>query len=115
MPAGQRDQLIRFQYQERAEDGGGGYETTWTNRHGVTVRAGVVPISGREQLSAMQTEGRALYRVLIPNLRDITLSDRIVWTSNGGRILNIRDLGDAGPRETERTLLAEDAPELQAD
>lgn len=115
MPAGQRDQRIRFQYQERAEDGGGGYETTWTNRFPVAVRAAVVPVSGREQLSAMQAEGRSLYRVTIPNLRAIELSDRILWVSNGDKVLNIRDLGDAGPRSTERTLLAEDAPELQAD
>lgn len=115
MPAGQRDQRIRFQKQTRTPDGGGGFATAWDNRHPVEVRASVEPASGREALEAMQAEGRTLYRVTIPNrIRDVLLSDRIVWTSNGGMILNIRELGDAGPREIERTLVAEAAPELQA-
>lgn len=114
MSAGRRDQRIRFEKQARTGDGGGGYTVDWQNRHAVWVRAAVEPISGREQLSAMQIEGRPMYRVTIPNqIRDVTLEDRIVWLSNGNRILNIRDLGDAGPRAIVRTLLAEDAPETE--
>jgi len=114
MPAGQRDQLIKFQYEARVADGGGGATVTWTDRHAVSVRAAIRPLSGREGLEAGQVEGRAGYRIDIPNLRSIAISDRIVWVSNGNRVLNIRDMGDAGPRPIERTLIAEDAPEHQA-
>lgn len=113
MPAGARDQLIRFQYRVRTPDGGGGYEATWTNRHTVAVRATVDPHGGGETIEGEQAEGRAGYSVTIPNLRDIELSDRIVWVSGGNKILNIRDLGEQGPRPRERTLQAEDAPELE--
>ena len=115
MPAGSRDQLIRFQYESRVSDGGGGYYTDWVNRHDVAFRAEIKPLGGREQIEAQQVEGRAMYRITIPNVRNILLSDRIVWTSNGNKILNIRELGDAGSRPVERTLMAEDAPEHQDD
>lgn len=113
MPAGARDQLIRFQYRARVADGGGGYDATWTNRHAVTVRAQIEPHGGGETFETEQAEGRTGYSITIPNLRDIQLSDRIVWVSGGDKVLNIRDLGERGPRPLERTLLAEDAPELE--
>lgn len=113
MPAGARDQLIRFQYLSRTSDGGGGYEGTWVNRHAVAVRARIEPTGAGETFETEQTETRAGYSITIPNLRDIQATDRIIWVSGGDKVLNIRDLGEAGPRPIERTLMAEDAPELE--
>lgn len=118
MPAGPRDQIIKFQYEGRTPDGGGGADTAWQDRYAVIIRAHIVPLNGRELVQAQQLQGRAMYKVTVPNaaaLRTVQLSDRIVWVSNGDKILNIRDLGDAGTRPVERTIIAEDAPEHSED
>lgn len=113
MPAGHRNERIRFERESRTTDNMGGFTVDWQTLIAVDVRAEIAPLSGREVVQAQQVQGRAMYRVVIPNIRTILVSDRIVWRSNGDKILNIRDLSDPGVRAIERTLTAEDAPETK--
>lgn len=105
MPAGPLNHRIRFERETRTEDEGGGYSETWTTV--ATVWAGVEPISAREQLQAGQLEESAMYRVTIRRRSDLTAAMRVVWLTNGGKVLNLRQVPDPGPREAYMVLVAE--------
>ena len=106
MPAGKRQERIRFERHGTTGDGYGGRLPGWTQIGAVSFAAFKV-MAGKEQLDAQKLEARTFYEVTIVNRRDLTAADRIVWLSNGNQILNIRSLGDAGVRDRERTLTCE--------
>lgn len=106
MAAGRRDQRIKFQRESATGDGQGGLVAGWTDVGSVTM-AELVAMSGREAPIAGTMQPRTSYKVTIPNRRDLDAGMRILWVSNGGAVLNIRDMGDPGPRAIERTLVAE--------
>jgi SPP1 family predicted phage head-tail adaptor len=110
--AGKRDQRIKFQAPTEIKGTMGGRETVWADA-GSEVFAAVVPLSSREVLTLQQSQARAMYRITIPNRRDIVATLRVVWLTNGNKILVIRDASDPGQRPVERTLLCEEAgPDL---
>lgn len=100
--AGQLDQRIALQRLTRIPDGGGGYAEDWQTY--ATVWAYVRPMSGRERYQAQQLEAAANYRITIRYRADIDPADRILWR---GKILNIRFIANAGPRDLYLTLDAE--------
>lgn len=108
MPTGALDQRIRIETETRAPDGGGG----WTiSGYGAvaTVWASVKPLTAREALQAGQLEEAGTYRVSIRNRRDIdpTAAMRIVWVTNGDKVLNVRQAIDPGARAQYREFVAE--------
>lgn len=102
MRTGDLDQRIELQRLTRTSDGGGGYTEQWTTY--ATVWANVRPMSGRERYQAQQTQASANYRIAIRYRADIDPADRIVWR---GKVLNIRFIADAGPRDLYLTIDAE--------
>lgn len=99
---GSMDQRIELQRATRTPDGGGGHTEEWVTY--ATVWASVRPMSGRERYHAQQTQASANYRIKLYNRADIDPADRILWR---GRVLNIRFLADAGPRDLYLTIDAE--------
>jgi SPP1 family predicted phage head-tail adaptor len=91
--AGLLDQRIELQAKTRVPDGVGGASTTWATY--ATVWAMVRPMTGRERETAMRSEGRAGYKVVVRNRDDIAETHRILWR---GRYMNIRFPVNAGPR-----------------
>lgn len=85
---GELDQRILIQQEVTTSDGSGGQTKTWQTVHG-PIWAKVRPQSGAERSRSDQVQAEAKYMVFIHN-RAIEESYRIVWESNGGRILNIR-------------------------
>lgn len=108
MPAGALDQRIRIEGETRVPDGGGGWTISGYGEV-ATVWASVRPLSAREALQAGQLEAAGTYRVTIRNRRDIdpTAAMRIVWVSNGDKVLNVRQAADPGARAQYRELVAE--------
>lgn len=102
MRAGDLDQRIELQRLTRMPDGGGGYSEEWTTY--AQSWANVRPMSGRERYQAQQTQANANYRITLYNRADIDPADRILWR---GKVLNIRFLADAGPRDLYLTIDAE--------
>lgn len=90
---GELKERITLERKTKTRDGAGGATVTWASY--ATVWALVRPMTGRERESAMRTEARAEYLVVIRNRDDILESDRIGWR---GRKLNIAFLKNKGPR-----------------
>jgi SPP1 family predicted phage head-tail adaptor len=85
---GEMDDRIQIEQESRVADGMGGYELTWTVRHG-PMWAAVRPMSGRERQFADQVRAESGYVVIIRN-REVFEGDRIKWINGGNRLLNIR-------------------------
>ncbi len=97
----------RFLVQEELPipDGAGGYALTWTTR--ATAWAALTPLSGREVLAAGHLEGRVSHKVVMRWRKDMPLTPamRLVL---GERIFNIRSVVNAGEKDTQAILLAEE-------
>ncbi len=106
MPAGKRDQRIKFQREGTTSDGQGGMTGGWIDV-GAETWAEMKPAGGRDQMVAVRDATRTTYRITLPNRRDITGGMRVVWSSNGDQILKIIDMSDPGSRAVERTIVAE--------
>jgi head-tail adaptor len=110
MSASRRDQWVAVDEEVRTPDGGGGATVTW--REVKQTWAQVVPVGAREQLTAQQQIGTAIYRVRLARGDFVEAgikapSHRLRWLSNGGMVMNIRAVPDDGPRADEVTLLVE--------
>ena len=102
------DQRITLSTEQRSDDGGGGYDLVW--RDVATVWAGIKPISGREQVQADQQSGTVRYRVIIRARAvpgGVSSDMRLIWRTNGDKILNVREVMDAGPRAAYLEFFAE--------
>lgn len=108
MDLGEMDQVIRFEQSGRVSDGAGGYTLAWSTV--AETWAKVEPVSSREALRAGQIEASSLYRITFPNDRGLTIraSMRIIWTTNGDMVMNIRQAADPGPRPLVREIVAEE-------
>lgn len=91
---GELDELIDFQREERAPDGGGGSTVTMTTfASGVWAHAR--PRSGKEMGNNDQVQASAMYLFVVRYRDDITEGDRIAWN---GDTYNIRSILTRGPR-----------------
>lgn len=97
------DQRVIVEAETASEDPGGGQATAWV--FVAEVWASVVPLSGRETVSADQLQARVSHRVTIRNRRGVAATHRLKWN---GTILNIRSAADPGPRALYRDLLCEE-------
>ena len=77
--------VVSIQRESVAADGGGGGALTWTTVH--TVRAEVLPLSGREQLHLQQLEAAVTHRVTTRWIAGVTPKMRLLFK---GRPMNIR-------------------------
>lgn len=89
--AGDLDQSVTIQREERVSDGQGGYETSWTSVvTAPTVPANIVGMSGDEAVQASIERAVSRWRVIIHMRSDITPKNRLLWTWRGGStVLNI--------------------------
>lgn len=108
MPAGRRDQRIQLQNPSEEEGEIGGQSISWAD-YGPEIFAEIKPQNSVQALAVQREEARGLYRVTIPNVRALVADWRIVWVSNGDKLLVIRDASDPGQRAVERTLICEEA------
>ena len=103
MRAGLMRRRITLQTVERTPDGGGGYTETLTDL--ATVWARVHPLTGREQLLAMQTEAMQMHRFTIRYRAGLTTATRILYD---GRTFDIRSIVDPEERHRELQIMAEE-------
>jgi SPP1 family predicted phage head-tail adaptor len=102
------DQTLMLQREVREPDARGGGAVTWDDVF--RTRANIMPLQGREMLTAQQLEQITTHRVRFrhhPSL-DVDVSMRIVWETNGGKILNIVSCPDPGPRAQLREIIAQE-------
>ncbi len=102
---GELDQRLRIESQNNAADGQGGFTKGWSTV--ATVWAEVEPITGREGVEADRLEFALRYRITIRTGQTFDTSARLVWTSNGNKVLNIREIHDAGGRQNFVMIIAE--------
>lgn len=103
---GKLRERVTFQQESRVADGGGGHALSWANiGTNPTVWARVKPISGREQIQAMQLAGILTHRVTVRHRTDITTSMKIVW---GSISLNIRSIINPDEKSKYLELLCEE-------
>jgi SPP1 family predicted phage head-tail adaptor len=96
--AGDLDQRVTLQHRITAPDGGGGYETSWSDIG--TIWAKVVPLGAVETLTAQQSESRVSYQIWVRWRPDLGADMRLIWR---GKTFDIIGVADAGPRvETVR-------------
>lgn len=60
-----------------------------------TVWASVDPTGGSEQMTSGQVQANARYVVVARWLDEVTPKDRLVWVTNGNKVLNIVSVGDS--------------------
>ncbi len=87
----------------RTQNDSGGWTTVWTEV--ATVWASVEPLSGGEQLRAMQLEEKISHRVTIRHRTGITAKMRLNF---GGRLFNIRSALDRKERGRWLDILADE-------
>lgn len=102
---GRMDQRIRIESQNNVSDGQGGFTKGWTTV--ATVWAAVEPVTGKEAVEAGRLEFALRYRITIRTRLDFDTAARLVWTSNGNKVLNIREIHDGGPRPQFLMIIAE--------
>lgn len=105
--AGDLDERVVFERPTRVPDGAGGGPRVWTPLHDGTVAAKVAVLSGRERLMGDQIEAPRSHRIWVrrsPLSVGLTAADRVVWR---GQPMNIRFVGDGGPRAAFVALDAE--------
>lgn len=100
---GKLDQRIRIDQLTAATDGPFQVGSTWAAVD--TVWANVKPLNGNEAVNADAQNVNAKYKVTIRKRTDITGQMRLVWTSNGNKTLNIRELPDAGTRSLYQDII----------
>lgn len=93
---GALSETIRFESYTTTADGPFLESDGWSTH--TTARASIVPVMGREDELAQSQRVTAKYRITMRKISGITGDMRIVWTSNGDKTLNIRELPDPGTR-----------------
>ncbi|MGY0794635.1 phage head closure protein [Azospirillum argentinense] len=89
--AGELDQRVAIEREDRIGDGGGGATVAWVPV--CTVWAKVWPVSGDERARAQQREASVLVRMRIRRRGDVAPEMRARWN---GQTFNIRFVADAG-------------------
>jgi SPP1 family predicted phage head-tail adaptor len=102
------DQTLMIQREVRDPDTLGGAALTWEDVF--RTRANIMPMQGREMLNAQQLEQITTHRVRFRHHHplEVDVSMRIVWETNGGKILNIVSCPDPGPRASLREIIAQE-------
>jgi SPP1 family predicted phage head-tail adaptor len=96
--AGDLDQRVTLQNRVTVPDGGGGYETSWSDTG--TIWAKVEPLGAAESLVAQQSESIVRYQIWVRWRPDLAADMRLIWR---GKTFDIVGVADAGPRvETVR-------------
>ncbi len=106
MPSARLTERITFQQEGTVDDGIGGQEDGWVDVF-TRVSAAVRPLFGKEEENADQVQSTSRYRVIIRRNSAIRANMRILWASNGDKVLNIVSLPDHGPRSLNMELLCE--------
>ncbi len=90
-----------------APDGQGGLEDGWSAV--ATVWAQIRPLSGREQMAAAKEQTLTIYQIIVRRPVDYTLfgDDRVLWKSNGEKLMAVREILDFGGRDPWMTFMAE--------
>ncbi len=96
---------IALQEVANAVDAGGGHARTWSTT--ATVPAEIKPLSGREQLHAMQLEDAVTHRITIRYRSDVipTTKWRVLF---GTRTFNIRSVLNVDERNKFLIMLADE-------
>ena len=99
MDAGQLDQLIGLEQNQRIADDMGGGAGNWVEVAELWAR--VAPLRGREQIVAQKEDSRTVYRVTcyrdaVAELPAALTDLRLVWKTNNSVTMNIREDMDAG-------------------
>lgn len=102
------DQVLSFQKELRTPDLHGGSSIDWQTEF--RCRANVEPIQGTELLRAQALEQVTTHRIRIRNhvVMPVDTDMRIVWETNGGKVLNITSCPDPGPRASVREIIAQE-------
>lgn len=104
--AGFLDERISISRKTPSDDGMGGETDSWAEL--MSVWANAMPLSGRERDMANQTESPRNYRFTLRAstlARSIKADDRLIWRE---KIMNIRFIGDDGPKSLYMTIDVED-------
>ena len=107
MSAGKLTEQVRIEQFGQVDDGYGGLEDGGWSTRVATVFAQITPKSAREREEADQLTAETQYDVVLPNIREIQASDRLIWLTNDNLILEVRQLNDEGARPIYRTLVCE--------
>ena len=78
--AGMLREPVTIQRQVSVSDGMGGQAIQWIDL--ATIRAQVVPLSGREAVQAMQLQASVTHRVMMRYRSDLTPADRLLIRGN---------------------------------
>lgn len=100
---GQLRHLVTVQSEEKTPDGMGGYSLSWTD--GATFWARIEPISGREQLQAMQLQENITHRIHCRERTDVSAGKRLKF---GSRVFNVRAAFDIHERGRYLEIMAEE-------
>lgn len=103
MRIGRMRSRVTFQAATRTPDGGGGYTETLADV--ATVWAHVEPLTGREQILAMQTEMERPHRITTRYREGITGATRLLYD---GRTFDIKSVVDPDARHRELQIMAEE-------
>lgn len=96
---------VRIEQGTDTTDAGGGQVRVWSTV--ATVWAEVRPQRGTEADREGQALAVTMYWVTLRRRSDLTADMRLVWTTNGDKVMNIRTLNEPGPRAMYQTLGAE--------
>lgn len=102
------DQVVAFQEEIRTPDLHGGSSFIWETKF--KTRAKIDAIQGTELIRAQGLEQITTHRIQIRNhaIMAVDTSMRVVWETNGGKLLNIISCPDPGPRATTREIIAQE-------
>lgn len=100
---GEMRERVTLQSPQRAPDGAGGQDITWTS--GATVWAKVEEGRGRERLVGGRRAAETAFTLTIRYRSGITTEMRVLWK---GRVLNITGLSDPDGRKRFLELTCEE-------
>lgn len=97
------NRLVTLQTVQRTPDGGGGYTETLVDVATLWMR--IEPLTGREQILAMQTEMERPHRFTCRYRADLTGSTRLLY---GSRTFDVVSVVDVEERHRELVIMAEE-------
>lgn len=102
------DQVLLFQKEVRTPDLHGGASFEWATEF--KTRAQVMAIEGTELLRAQGLEQITTHRIRMRNHRimPVDTSMRVLWETNGNKVLNVVSCPDPGPRANQREIIAQE-------
>lgn len=102
------DQLLAFEAEVATPDQYGGSSVAWVERF--RARGEIFQIKGQEAIRAQQLDQVTTHRIRIRHHRSQALDVhmRIVWVTNGDKVLNIIGCPDPGPRAMFREIIAQE-------